>query len=160
MHLKKSLTLTAALSLLVAGPVLGQYHEKDPADDGIQQLLGAYMAAYNGGSVDQTVELYADDAMVMYEGMPALEGKDAIRVQMDEALGGSPKLELESMATRSIDEHTALNMGHFSVSFETSDGEWEERTGYWMSVNVKSDYGWRIVHLITNSDMPMVPAEM
>jgi uncharacterized protein (TIGR02246 family) len=160
MYLKKSLLFTTAMALLVAGPVFGQYHEKDPADAGIQQLLGAYVAAYNGGSIEKTVELYADDAMVMYEGQPALKGKDAIRVELAEALAGSPKLALESMAVLSIDEDTALNMGHFKVSFEMPDGEWAERTGYWMSVNVKSDYGWRIMHLITNSDTPMVPADM
>jgi len=159
MQFKKSLMFTAALSLILAGPALGQYHEKDPADAGIQKLLGAYMTAYNGGSIDETLALYADDAMVMYEGLPALEGKDAIRVQMAEALANSPMLELESMATQSIDENTALNMGHFGISFETPAGM-EKRSGYWMSVNVKTDTGWRIVHLITNSDMPMVPADM
>ena len=119
----------------------------------IEGATRALAVAYNAGDADGVMKLYAEDAVVMPPGMPALFGHAAIRefIAGDSAAAKAAgvMLTIEHGDSVGISGDIAWHTGPYSVSDASGariDG------GSYMEALQKTDGKWSIVRDIWNSD--------
>lgn len=124
--------------------------------DAIKQLARDWQAGWLAGDASALLSLYADDAVLMPQGLPALAGKEAIRslyqavFEEFRVTGGGRLLEVV----------VAGDWGYFLSTYELTakplaGGEPIEDEGKSVFiVRRQSDGDWKIARLIATSDRP------
>ena len=151
---KRQLVVTVALFAFAAcaqPPVVDSPESLDTrAEDAatIHALVKTWSAAAQARDVDTFAAVYADDAVLMIEGVPDAVGVDAIR----EGIGNmmqDPNFDLSFVAdkvkvARSGD--MAFETGAYSLSWSDSDGDPTTQTGSYVVVWEKqADGTWKVV---------------
>lgn len=113
-----------------------------------------WMAAYNAGSVDRVIALYADDAVVMPPDASAAKGHAAIRAFITQSIAESKAAgitikDVESEAGTSGD--LGWHSGRFAVV--AADGK-TVATGKYAEIWQRQKGKWRIIQDIWNNDAP------
>jgi len=86
----------------------------------IRQLAQDFDVAWNARQLDQVVAFYADDAVLLPQGMPAARGRDAIRNVLKGFMdAGATDLKLESERTESAGD----------LAFDAGSYSWREGSG-------------------------------
>lgn len=126
----------------------------------IKAITPAWYKAYNSGDANGIVALYAEDAMIIAPGVPAVHGKAAIQeyftkdvVASNEAgitLNGAPSKDLD------VSGNIGWEWGKFTI--KDKSGSTIDQGNY-ISVLKKKDGKWLIACDIWNSDGSMKTPE-
>jgi ketosteroid isomerase-like protein len=125
------------------------------ADEAAIKVAGAdWDKSYNAGNADSILERYADDAVLMPPGAPAVNGaaamKEYLKKDMTEAAAGGVVLAIDtSRAALAVSGDFAWRSGTFAL--RDRNGATLD-TGKWLEVWRKADGKWRIVRDIWNTD--------
>ncbi len=122
---------------------------------------GAWFEAYGAGNADGVANLYAEDAILMAPGAPAVVGRAAIRefIASDIASSKSSGLVLNFGEVTGVG--VAGDTGWLSGSFSAADGSGAiVDEGKFLSVYSRTGDGWTLIRDTWNSDMtPASPAD-
>ena len=119
----------------------------------IQKNADIFAAAASHGNVDGMLALYADDAILMPPGAPAMRGKDAIRQFWTgfTSLGAiDAKLVTDDVMQSG---NLAAETGHFELTITPKSGAPIKDSGKYLVVWRNSGGEWRIVRDIFNSSV-------
>ena len=113
-----SLTAGAALLLLAACQPSNKPQPLTAADStALTKIVTDYAAAWNKGNVDGVVALYASDAVRQLSDTVALKGANAIRTNLNSALGTPMRPTLEIEATTWLGrQDLAVGAGTFALT--------------------------------------------
>lgn len=120
------------------------------AERALEKVRQAYMDAVNAGDADAVAALHTEDVVHLPAGMPAVEGRSAIRELMESSLSRMPpeaRFAFEPRDVR-IAEGWAVERG------VTEGAEGFPPGKYVMLYEEGDDDCWRIAWAITNSDAP------
>lgn len=120
------------------------------ASEALEDLRQAYMDAFNEGDADAVAGLHTEDAVHLSAGMPAVEGRSAIRELIASSLSRMPpeaRFAFEPRDVR-IADGWAVERG------VTEGAEGFPPGKYVMLYEGDEDGCWRIAWSITNSDAP------
>jgi uncharacterized protein (TIGR02246 family) len=138
----------------------------DPAavEDDIRTSADRFEQAMLAGDVEAITALYTDDAVVMPQGMPRMEGTEAIRSGFQEMISmGQPTAFSLDPQTIVVSESgdMAYDIGTFSISGPGPDGTSMTDTGKYVVIWKPTETGeWKIAVDIWNGDhMPGAPGE-
>ena len=117
-----------------------------------------YIEPYVAGDVDQWLQVFADDAVALHDGLPALEGKPAIRAFGD-AVAQNFRIERLDATVDEIrrDGNWAYTRGHFIADFEARStnappGVAGERRGKFLLIWEQQPSGeWLVISDMGNS---------
>ena len=122
--------------------------------EAIKQLAEDWRSGWLAGDADALLSLYADDAVLMPWGQPAVFGKDAIRPLYQSVLQG---FTFKSQ-NRLMDVEASGSLGYFWCAYKITatpkaGGAPLEEEGKAVFI-VKREHGgaWKIARLIDNSD--------
>lgn len=113
----------------------------------IKQADEQFFAAVNARNATAAADAYADDAVYMEAGSPAITGKDAIRKQL-EGLVKLPQISMSGGATNikfSDDGTMAYEEGKFSLGYADAKGKAVKEDGKYLIIWRKSDGKWKTV---------------
>lgn len=131
-------------------------HMVEMATSAIHAADEAFVQAFNTGDAAGVAAIYADDAMVMAPGTPAVQGRPAIEGMMSGFFGEGPGPQL-SIDTKNVELMMAPGMGHTAVAtgswtMNAPDGTHLDH-GKALVVWRQTDDGWKIWRDMWNSDM-------
>ena len=115
-----------------------------------------WIAAYNAGSVDRIVALYAEDAVVMPPDAPAASGHAAIRdfLTKDIASSKTAGITLSDTSTGTA-MGTSGDLGWHTGTFAVADADGKTvGTGKYSEIWQKKKGKWVIIRDIWNNDAP------
>jgi len=119
-----------------------------------------WFEAYGAGNAEAVANLYAEDAMLMAPGAPAVTGRSAIReyIASDIALSKSGGVALNLGEVTGVG--VAGDTGWLSGTFSATDGSGSiVDRGKFLSVYSRTADGWKLIRDTWNSDQaPAAPA--
>lgn len=113
-----------------------------------------FLVHLKAGDMDQLVQLYAEDAVVMPPNHPAVEGRAAIA----ELFGSFPPITDASFTDLTVEGagDLAYVLGHYVLTFEGMGAD----TGKFIEIRRRqADGSWPLVADIFNSDLPLPTME-
>ena len=140
-------------TLVVGAPGCVGKNARDATDEGFRRLIDErYVAPYKNGQLDRWLDIFADDAVALHDGLPPLEGKSAIR-EFGEAVSANFVIEKMDVTVQKIQhsKDVAWTWGTFSASFaarsdQAPPGVAGPRTGKFLFIwRWEADGRWRIV---------------
>jgi ketosteroid isomerase-like protein len=136
---------------------------RPPVPDFDALFKRAYIEPYNAGDVDRWLEVFADNAVGMHNGLPPLEGRDAIRGFGEAVRDNFEVARIEA----TIDEvrqsgSWALTRGSYTAEFVPKAGTEGmpagRQSGKFLLVWERQPDGeWRIILDMGNSNGPETP---
>jgi len=150
---RNGLTAVILLTWLVAVPIEGQVTERNA----IEQVLSEFAAAFNAKDAARLASLYADDAVLMPQGVPMLKGRMAVQSALSAmvARGGvvrfNPPSEVEVMGDR------AVAAGTYSLAIPGQGGGADAPqviAAKYLTVFKRVGTAWQIVYDMQNVDPP------
>jgi len=124
----------------------------------IKQADEQFFTTVNARNAAAAAEIYADDAVYMEGGSPAIAGKDGVR-QHIEGFIKLPQLAMSGETTDikfSDDGNLAYATGKFSVGYADAKGHSLKDDGKYLIVWRKTDGKWKIV--AESNSMDKAPA--
>jgi ketosteroid isomerase-like protein len=119
----------------------------------------AWFDHYNRGDADAVTNLYAEDAVIMPAGAPAITGRAAFRdyIAADIAQSKAAGLVMKSGAVTGVGVagDVAWLSGNYSVA-DASGATVDD--GKYLSVYQRTAEGWKLIRDIWNSDRAPAPA--
>ena len=160
-----SLSAGAALLLIAACQPSTKPQPLTGADStALGKIVTDYTAAWNRGNVDGVVGLYASDAVRQLEDTVALKGANAIRTNLNSALGTPTRPTLAIQATTWLGrQDLAVGAGTFSLTPPAPPAPANGAapaapppiTGKWLNAVVKqADGSWKIAFDAITYDAP------
>jgi ketosteroid isomerase-like protein len=133
------------------------------AADKVAQTIRAqtegWIKSYNAGNVDAIVPLYAEDAVVMPPGVPAMRGRAAIKEGLAKDIAGAQgagvAIVLGDGDSFGSSGNSAWHSGSYTVKNKAGA---VVDSGNYLEVLRKAGGKWVIVRDIWNSDRPPAPA--
>lgn len=128
-----------------------------PGEDHFRALVAdAYVAPFRNGDIERWIDAFADDAVALHDGLPALVGKPAIR-SFGEMVRGQSVIARFEVTVREV-RHSGewvLTRGDYVSRFENrSDGRsprGEERGKFILLWERQPDGSWKVVLDMGNS---------
>ena len=119
----------------------------------------AWMNAYNAGDADGVANLYAEDAVLMPPGVPAITGRAAIK----EFIASDITQAKAAGLAFKVDEPTGIgvsgDLGWASGTYAVTDGSGAAvDNGKYLSVHRRIDGKWKLIRDTWNSDAPPAAA--
>ncbi len=149
------IALVACLGLVVSF-VCASPNNAD--EDAIRAQTIAWEKAYNGGDAKGVAAQYAEDALLLPPGSPAVRGRAAILAFFTKDIAGSKKagvtFVINSPTEIGISGNTGWESGTYKVTLKGAVVD----TGKFLSVSRKSDGKWLYIRDTWNSDAPAAPA--
>ena len=131
-------------------------------DSDLQETLDGAESAFAEGLVDEYSDFYADNAVLLINSQPAIQGKEAIRASLAEVFG-SFDTSAYSQTYEIIDVHDrhAYVLSHFEEVLRPWDGQPGIRVhGRLVLFLHRDDEGrWRIKMALTGRSAPDEPEE-
>lgn len=141
--MRKLLFLTVVLLIVSASAAFGQKMSKD--EKAIRDTLNMTAEGWNKGDLQQYLSAYTKEATEMLSTGPA-GGVEAIEKTMKEGFWktGRPlqALRYENIVVRMLGKKNALVTGQYILS----GGGRPDRKGWFTTVWVKTNDGWRMIH--------------
>jgi uncharacterized protein (TIGR02246 family) len=153
-----------SLAFVVAGLVLsaGGAHAATPAtaadEAAIRAQTTAWEKAYNGGDPKGVAAQYADDAVLLPPGAPAVKGRAAIQAFFTKDIADSKAAGVVFVINYPTDVGVSGNMGWESGTYKATVKGAVVETGKFMSVSRKKDGKWLYLRDTWNQDAPPAPA--
>lgn len=116
----------------------------------------AWSQAAAAKDVDKFMSYFAPDATLMFQGMPALSGPQAIRDNVS-AMMKTPGFEVSWKATRAevaASGDIGYTVGHYSMTAPNAAGVPSSEKGKFVATWKKVDGVWKVVDDIGNTDAP------
>lgn len=157
------LLLGAAASGVLAfgGPSLTKEQKAHIKDvKALHAVDSDWMTYYNKGKVDKLVALYADDAVYMPSGAPAVSGKAAIKAYYTTGIAASQKAGYKFNITGTPGGDVTGDWGWVSGTYTVTDKSGRiVDAGKYLSVSHKVKGKWYYVRDTWNSDgdIPQMP---
>ena len=119
----------------------------------------AWMEAYNAGDADGVANLYAEDAVLMPPGVPAITGRAAIK---DFIASDSAAVKAAGLSFK-IAEPTGVgisgDLGWASGTYAVADASGATvESGKYLAVHRRSNGSWKLIRDTWNSDAPPAAA--
>jgi uncharacterized protein (TIGR02246 family) len=134
--------------------------QQSEARSGIDATRNAYAAAWQAASVEQIVELYTENAFVLYPNQAAISGRSAIIGYFKGFFGEFPKNDLELVSSEIVVIGSwAFDRGTYRWKGTPRKGPAVEDNGKYLVVLLRGDDGkWRVARDMDNSDRPTTQA--
>lgn len=121
----------------------GELPEPEPFEmpPALTELHEQYETHFNLGHADMVADLYAEDAVAMFSGMEAAEGRAAIAAALAERFAaGQAQIDLEPYGIRQLSEDVIGGIGTYTL---TAGGETQE--GHYAAVYERAEDGsWKL----------------
>jgi uncharacterized protein (TIGR02246 family) len=142
----------------LASSMAGLAHAASPDEDAIRAQTTSWMKAYNDGDAKAVAALYAEDAMLMPPGAPAVNGRAAILAFVTKDIAGSKAAGAVFVGNPKTDVGVSGNMGWESGTYKVTVKGAVVETGKFLSVSRKKDGKWLYFRDTWNADAPPAPA--
>ena len=146
----------AALALIGFSYVSSAAASADEA--AVRELSTSWAKAYNGGDAKAVAALYAEDAIFMPPGAPAVKGRAAILAYMTKDIAGSKAGGVVFNVNPKTDAGVAGDLGWESGTYTVTVKGAVVESGKFLSVSRKKDGKWHYIRDTYNSDAPPAPA--
>ena len=156
MHFLKQVALVSCSLLALAASPIASAAGGTSAEAAFRAGTAEWVAAYNAGSVDRIVALYADDAVVMPPNAPAASGHAAIRGFLTKDIASS-KAASVSLSVTDVNSGAGASgdLGWHTGMFSVVDAAGKTTgTGKYSEVWQKRHGKWVIIRDIWNNDAP------
>ena len=145
--MKRGFVLAAVASLLAAPGLQAQ-----------EQIVEAFVAAFNSADVDALVKLHTPTAVRLPPNEPPVMGHPALRDHFLQQLSEPAFIELSAQQEgQHVSESFAVSWGTYELKVIPESGAEElTETGHWVSI-AQEQYGsgeWLIERTIWNADSP------
>jgi len=123
----------------------------------IDKTRAAYVSAWQAASAAQIVELYAEDALVLYPNQPPVVGRSAIVAYFESFFGDFPRNEFDLKSSEiTVTGDWAFDRGSYRWrGFPRSGGPPEADEGKYLVVLQRGPEGtWRVARDMDNSNRP------
>ena len=152
---KSYLWFTAGLVGLV-----GMAHAAPPTADetAIRAQSVSWAKAYNGGDAAAVAAQYADDAILLPPGAPAVRGRPAILAYFTKDISGSKAAGVVFNVNTKTDVGVSGNMGWESGTYTVTIKGAVVEVGKFLSVSRKKDGKWHYIRDTWNADAPPAPS--
>lgn len=147
----KCMTSVILLTLLAVRSVEGQVAEQDR----IEQLLTAFAAAFNSRDAATVASLYADDAVLMPQGVTMIKGRVAIQAAIAAMVGGGGILRFNPISEVDVTEGRAVAAGTYSVTIPGPEGATSAPqvvAAKYLTVFKRVGNDWKIAYDMQNVD--------
>ena len=147
----------AACQPVVLLPASAEAAQNSPALEGqiaeVRAASAAWDEAFNAGDLAQLLALYADDAVDMPPGLPALEGIDAVAGDLQYVLETFDAHHETSIVDIKIGGDLALERANYTMELIPKDGgDTINEAGKHVVVRQKVGDDWKVLWEIWNSD--------
>lgn len=125
-----------------------------PAMAAADSLNQVYLRAVAARDSNTIIAMYADDAYLMPQGMPTMNGRSAIHTGWSGFLA-TPGLDLKFQSTKKMVSEAAdmvVDVGTYQQKMQDAKGKTVEDNGKYVTVFKKTASGWKIVVDTFNSD--------
>ena len=131
--------------------------KKDVAADtaAVNALRGKYVAAFNANDAAALAALYADDAIVMAENQPAVEGRPAIQSRYEAMFkANTVKIAVTPLETQ-VAGDWAFDRGNGTVTITPKSGRPVEESDKYLVILKRLPGGlWKVYRETDNSNSP------
>lgn len=156
---RRDLRWVLAFLLIASAGCAGQTQQAPPVDTAgaiaaVDSMNTGFMAAVAARDTDAVVAMYADDARVLVQGMPAMNGRDAIRAGWAQFMA-TPGFDLTFKSTEKIISQAGdlvIDVGSYTQKMQDAKGKPMEDVGKYVTIFKKMDSGWKIIVDTVNSD--------
>ena len=153
---------TAATGSLVGGPgIIGQggAAASSRAETAVRKLAHDWAQACNTKNLDDLIELYTADAVVLRSNVPAVRGTAAIREFFFTALdAGLGDVELDPLRVELFGD-VAYAMGRTKMLVPAAMGKRREERGKFLALLLRQNGEWRMAADCWSSDLSLGAAE-
>src|SRR6185436_7588042 len=118
----------------------------------------AWEKAYNGGDAKGVAAQYAEDALLLPPGAPAVSGRDAILAFFTKDVASSKAAGVVFMLNPKTDVGVSGKMGWESGTYKVTVKGAVVETGKFLSVSRKKDGKWHYLRDTWNADTPVAAA--
>jgi uncharacterized protein (TIGR02246 family) len=141
--------ILVACAVLTTGPALA-------ADGGAKALDAAFVKAFLAGDAAAAAALYADDAVLVLPGSPAIKGGKAIAEAIAGFLKDTKVTEFALTDTHSRTAgHLSAGWGHYKMTtVPKAGGAAHTETGTYCDVAAEKDGAWKYVSDHASADPP------
>jgi uncharacterized protein (TIGR02246 family) len=158
---KTKLAATTALlsaTLLAGAPLRGGMVGMEGPEAGITKVAEAYAAAMLAGDAAAAAAVYAEDAIEMPPGHPAVRGRAAIEAYYRGMFSGCRFTEftLQTEQTR-VSGDVGYAVGLSRVSLTPAGGPPVHEAGKYLVVLKRSGGSWKVAYAIHNADETQGP---
>lgn len=151
--LKSAAVAAAALFTLVACQPAVQDTAVDKS--AIQNVNVAWGENFNAGDADAIANLYWEDAVVLAAGVPAAQGRAAIRGLMADEIGSAKAANRTNNIAQASDIGISGDVAWQNGTFTVTDASGAAiDVGKYLSVFEKRDGKWLVIRDTWNSDRP------
>lgn len=123
-----------------------------------EEIVDAFVAAFNSADVDGLLKLHAPDAVRLPPNQPPVIGQEALRDYFRQQLTEYPFIELSARQDgQLVAELFAVSWGSYQLSVIPENGADEvTETGHWVSILSQQEDSdeWLIARAIWNPDSP------
>lgn len=144
------------LLLLLISQLSFAQAKTDSTSASLKAADAAWEKAFAGRDIEGTLKFYADDAIVMEPGMPALTGNAAIRNSL-QGFFADKTFFLHWTATGAEvakSGEMGYTRGTFEAQFTDPSGKLVKEQGKYLTVWKKVGGEWKVAVDINNSDLP------
>jgi uncharacterized protein (TIGR02246 family) len=152
--------LLGAMALVAIAMPATRVMSADTGPEGqIRSATAAWNDAYNSADLDRLMALYAEDAVSMPPGRPALEGRAAIESHFQSLFATFVAHHETSIVDLELAGDLAIERGRYTATFTPKDGNApNSEIGKYLVVRRQAGNVWRIVWEIWNSQ-EQLPAQ-
>ena len=157
LRFKSVFWLTAALAA-IAGVSQGALAAPTADEAAIRAQSVSWAKAYNGGDAAAVAAQYADDAILLPPGAPAVRGRPAILAFFSKDVAESKAAGVVFNINPKTDVGVSGNMGWESGSYTVTVKGAVVEAGKFLSVSRKKDGKWQYIRDTWNADAPPAPS--
>ena len=157
LRFKSDFWLTAALAA-IAGVSQGALAAPTADEAAIRAQSVSWAKAYNGGDAAAVAAQYADDAILLPPGAPAVRGRPAILAFFTKDVAESKAAGVVFNLNPKTDVGVSGNMGWESGTYTATVKGAVVESGKFLSVSRKKDGKWQYLRDTWNADAPPAPS--
>ena len=140
----------------IALPIAAE--DRNDSSDVVQKLIQKWSRCFNSKRIDDLMDLYSSDSIVLRPNSPAAHGREAVRKVLDSAIeSGVGDVQLECADIGIVGDFACLT-GQSKMLVPTAPAKRQEATGKYLIVVRRENGEWKIVADSWCMDVPKVTA--
>ncbi len=143
---------------VIAGVTQGALAAPTADEAAIRAQSVSWAKAYNGADAAAVAAQYADDAILLPPGAPAVRGRPAILAYFTKDVAESKAAGVVFILNPKTDVGVSGNMGWESGTYTATVKGAVVESGKFLSVSRKKDGKWQYIRDTWNADAPPAPA--
>jgi uncharacterized protein (TIGR02246 family) len=147
----------AAGIVALAGSLAGLAHAASADEAAIRAQTASWEKAYNGGDAKGVAAQYAEDALLLPPGAPAVSGRAGILAFFTKDIADSKAAGVVFVINPKTDVGVSGNLGWESGTYKATVKGVVVETGKFLSVSRKKDGKWLYFRDTWNADAPPAP---